>query len=459
MLLTLTTTYEPATDLGYLLHKHPEKLQSFRLPFGHAHVYYPEAGKQRCTSALLLEIDPVALTRRAPGEASFALKPYVNDRPYVASSFLSVAIARVFGSALSGACKGRETLVETPLPLTLTLSSLPCRGGEVLLEKLFVPLGYQVEATRHPLDAAFPEWGESPYFDVTLTATLPLYQALRHLYVLVPVLDDEKHYWVGRDEVQKLLDKGEGWLAGHPAKALIAKRYLKHQRGLAKTALSELEVEDEGDEDAPEIQAEVKLGLHEQRLARVHELLRTSGATRVLDLGCGEGKLFRRLLKDPQFMEVVGVDVSPQALERASARLERFPERVRGRAKLLHGSLLYRDARLEGFDAAALVEVVEHLDPFRLAAFERNVFAFARPKAVVLTTPNAEYNVMWPSLPAGRFRHRDHRFEWTRVEFKRWASDVAQTYGYTVWIEGVGPEDDMVGAPSQLAVFTLEGTL
>ncbi len=454
MLLTITTTHHPATDLGYLLHKHPDKLQNFELAFGRAHVYYPEASEARCSAALLLEIDTVALTRRAPGDAGFALKPYVNDRPYVASSFMSVAIARVFGSALGGSSKGREALVEKALPLTLTLASLPCRGGEGLLERLFAPLGYSVSATRHPLDEAFPAWGEGPYFDVTLHATLPLYRALRHLYVLIPVLDDDKHYWVGGDEVRKLLEKGEGWLADHPEKSLIARRYLKHQRGLTKAALGELETAD-GD-DALETEAETKLGLHEQRLARVHELLKASGATRVVDLGCGEGKLLRKLLKDAQFAEVVGMDVSHRALARAEARLERLPERVRARARLLHGSLLYRDARLGGFDAAALVEVVEHLDPFRLAAFERTVFAFARPRIVVLTTPNAEYNAMWPSLPAGGFRHRDHRFEWTRAEFRSWAERVAETYHYKVDTGGVGPEDEAVGAPSQVAVFEVK---
>ena len=461
MLLTITTTHQPATDLGYLLHKHPDRLQSFDLAFGRVHVFYPEAAQDTCTAALLLEVDPVKLSRRARGDAGFALLPYVNDRPYALSSFMSVALSRVLSSALAGSSKEREALVETPLPLTFTLTALPCRGGEDVLTRIFTPLGYSVMVTRQPLDEAFPAWGDSRYFDVTLSAQKPLYQALRHLYVLIPVLDDEKHYWVGRDEVQKLLEKGSGWLPAHPEKAFIAKRYLKHQRSLTKAALAGLEDDVEDDEDAdaqterdaPEVAAEVKLGLHEQRLARVQELLKASGAARVLDLGCGEGKLLQRLLKDEQFSEVVGVDVSHRVLERASARLERFPERVRSRVKLLHGSLLYRDKRLSGFDAAALVEVIEHLEPFRLAAFERNVFAFARPKTIVLTTPNVEYNALWPSLSAGTLRHRDHRFEWTRSEFVAWATRVAETYGYTLQISGVGIEDAALGAPSQLALF------
>ena len=452
MLLTITTTHQPATDLGYLLHKHPDRLQSFDLTFGQVHVFYPEASYHTCTAALLLEVDPVRLSRCARNDAGFALLPYVNDRPYALSSFMSVALARVLSSALGGSSKERDTLAETPLPLTFTLTALPCRGSADVLARLFDPLGYSVSATRHPLDEAFPAWGESRYFDVTLSTVKPLYQALRHLYVLIPVLDDDKHYWVGQDEVQKLLDKGEGWLPTHPEKAFIAQRYLKHRRSLTQAALAEMEEVDVS-EDVTEGATEVKLGLHEQRLARVFEILKASGATRVLDLGCGEGKLLQLLLRERQFSEVVGVDVSHRALERADARLERLPERVRSRAKLLHGSLLYRDQRVAGFDAAALVEVVEHLEPFRLAAFERNLFEFARPRTVVLTTPNAEYNALWPSLGAGALRHRDHRFEWTRSEFAAWASRVADAHGYTLQLSGVGAEDAALGAPTQLALF------
>src|SRR5437867_4380006 len=165
MLLTLTTTHEPATDLGYLLRKNPAHPQSFSLSFGKAHVFYPVATAERCTVALLVEADPVGLVRkrRGPAGEGGALEQYVNDRPYAASSFLSVAIAEVFGSALSGKSKERPELVDVPLPLVVTLSALPCRGGEDYLRKLFEPLGYTVAARRLPLDENFPEWGDSVY--------------------------------------------------------------------------------------------------------------------------------------------------------------------------------------------------------------------------------------------------------------------------------------------------------
>ena len=446
MLLSITNTREPATDLGWLLHKHPDRTQSFPLAFGQAHVFYPEAGPDRCTACLLLDVDAVGLARqrRGPAGGNELLAQYVNDRPFVASSFLSVAVAQVFGSALSGNCKTKPELVEVPLPLRAKLTAVPCRrGGEAFLRKLFEPLGYAVTATRHPLDEQFPEWGEGPYFTVELAATVRVADLLSHLYVLVPVLDDEKHYWVGNDEVEKLLRHGEGWLADHPEKEAITARYLRRQGKLVKTALAQLTTDDGTDPDAAaaeqeaaEEQLEVKVHLHERRLAAVFEALKASGAKRVLDLGCSEGKLLRLLAAEPQFAEVVGLDVSVRALEIARLRLDRA--RVGDRVTLLHGALTYRDARTEGFDAAAVVEVVEHLDPPRLGAFERVLFGHTRPGVVVLTTPNREYNVKFETLPAGKLRHADHRFEWTRAEFAAWAAGVCERHGYACRIDPLG---------------------
>jgi 3' terminal RNA ribose 2'-O-methyltransferase Hen1 len=456
MLLEITTTHTPATDLGYLLHKHPARHQTFDLPFGRAHVYYPEATEERCTAALLLEVDPIGLVRGR----GVTLDQYVNDRPYAASSFLSTAISRVYGTALGGRCKDRPELVETAISLEARLPALPCRGGEAVLRKLFEPLGYEVEAEGHPLDPAFPAWGESPYFSVALRATTRLQDLLTHLYVLVPVLDAGKHYWVGDDEVEKLLAKGEGWLAAHPERETITRRYLKYRRPLARAALDRLAaddpVPDEEEQEAAEEAVEKPIRLNDQRMQAVTAALKESGARRVLDLGCGEGRLLRELIRERQFTELVGVDVSHRALERAHDRLhlDDAAPKLRERVKLLHGSLLYRDRRLTGFDAAAVVEVIEHLDPPRLAAFEQAVFADARPSTVVVTTPNAEYNALFESLPAGRFRHGDHRFEWTRPEFQEWAEGIAERHGYEAAFRPVGPVDDEVGSPTQMAVFS-----
>ncbi|MEK7866586.1 MAG: 3' terminal RNA ribose 2'-O-methyltransferase Hen1, partial [Planctomycetota bacterium] len=433
----------------------PARLQSFDLAFARAHVFYTEASESRCTAALLLEVDPVGLVRGRRREDAFGLDQYVNDRPYVASSFLSVAIAHVFSNALAGRSTERPALAATPIPLSARVAAVPCRGGEAFLRRLFEPLGYAVTATGAPLDARFPEWGPGRCFTVTLEATTRLAELLAHLYVLIPVLDDDKHYWVGDDEVEKLLRHGEGWLADHPEKEEIVRRYLKHRRSLARDALDRL-VGDEGPETDDEEGEEERPRLADQRLGTVLAAVKSLAPESVIDLGCGEGSLLQALLDERLIARVAGMDVSHRFLERASRRLrlDRMPPLQRERVTLLHGSLTYRDARLEGYDVATLVEVVEHLDPSRLAAFERVVFEFARPRGVVLTTPNAEHNVRFEGLAAGAFRHRDHRFEWTRAQFRAWGDAVAARFGYVVRYVPVGPEDPSVGPPSQMAVFT-----
>ncbi|HTA73854.1 MAG TPA: 3' terminal RNA ribose 2'-O-methyltransferase Hen1 [Gemmatimonadaceae bacterium] len=440
MLLALSTTHTPATDLGFLLHKNPDRVQTFDLSFGQAHVFYPDASADRCTAVLLLDVDPVRLVRGSDLD-----RQYVNDRPYVASSFLSVAIAEVFSSALAGRSKERPELAAAPMPLTASLTALPCLGGEALLRRLFEPLGYEVTAESF-----------DRYVSVTLRGTVRLAEFLTHLYVLIPVLDDEKHYFVGDEEVDKLIRRGEGWLPGHPERELIAQRYLKHRRSLVRAAIARLADDEAPETDEPEPRGEEPLNLNSQRLATVLATVRASGAQSVVDLGCGEGKLLDLLLDDRSFERIVGMDVSHRALEIAKdrLRLERLPPKQRERIELLQGSLLYRDARIAGFDAATVVEVIEHLDPPRLAAFERVAFEFARPRTIVVTTPNADYNVRWPSLPAGRFRHKDHRFEWTREQFRGWATGVAERFGYTVRFTPVGPEDAEVGSPTQMGIFT-----
>jgi 3' terminal RNA ribose 2'-O-methyltransferase Hen1 len=476
MFLTITTTgttERPATDLGFLLHKHPDKAQAFSTSYGTAHVLYPEAEDQRCTAALLLEVDAVALVRRGKGRGGApdaALAQYVNDRPYAASSLLAVALSAVFSSAMRGVCHARPELPEQPRPLRIEVPALPARGGPDLVRRLFEPLGWTVTAEPVALDAEFPEWGDSRYVRLVLEAdTLTLTEALRHLYVLLPVLDDAKHYWVAPDEVDKLLRAGEGWLPAHPEQKLITSRYLSRRWSLTRQALERLELVRLAEADDSEVEEidnaveaetedeEKPAPLAVQRRDAILAALRASGAARVLDLGCGQGQLVQALLKDVRFTEITGVDVSMRALTIAARRLklDRMGERQASRVQLLQGSLAYTDNRLKGYDAAVLSEVIEHLDLPRLPALEYAVFGSARPRTVLVTTPNVEYNVRWESLPAGHVRHGDHRFEWTRAEFRAWAEAVAERHGYGVEFVAVGPDDPEVGPPTQMAVFTM----
>lgn len=468
MLLTITTTHPPASDIGFLLEKHPARAHEFELSGGRAHVFYPEVTEARCTVALLLDIDPVGLVRGKPGQKSEgSVDQYVNDRPYAASSLLSVALATAFKSALSGRSRSRPELALTPLPLEAHIAVLPSRGGETFLRSLFEPLGYEVQAREIPLDPQFPEWGRSPYFRVTLKTTRTLQSLLQHLYVLIPVLDDDKHYWVGDAEVEKLLRHAGDWLGDHPQKEKISLRYLKHRRSLAREALARLTMEEETDaadaeSTAPEAQLreqrlEEKTSLNTQRIVAVSAALENLGAKTLVDLGCGEGKVLAALFKLKQLERLVGMDVSLRSLERAHDRLnlDRLPPRQRERIELLHGSLIYRDDRLKGFEAATLIEVIEHLDADRVSALERVLFEFARPHAIVVTTPNREYNVRFESLPPGQFRHGDHRFEWTRAEFRDWCEKQVARFGYSVSYRGIGEEDPELGPPTQMAIFQL----
>ena len=492
VLLTITTTARPASDLGFLLHKHPDKVQAFRQSFGTAHVFYPQASPERCTAALLLDVDPVALVRtRGKGTPDFALGQYVNDRPYAASSLLSTAMANTFRTAMRGRCDARPELAARPIPLEIHLPALPCRGGPGRAERYFAPLGWRVDADPVPLDPGFPEWGDSRYVSLRLTGEVRLADALNQLYVLLPVLDDAKHYWIASDEVDKLVRAGEGWLATHPDRAAITRRYLANKRGLVRAALGRLadaddapedeldrdpleeeplppdpaaeagspDAADEPDPDAGAAQAAAPpMPLAERRIQAVLEVLRAEGASRVIDLGCGTGKLIARLKRDRRFEKITGVDVSYRAVQIAHRRGlpdEPGPDRP-PRVEVVQSALTYIDERFRGYDAAVLMEVVEHVDPPRLAAVERVVFGDARPAAVVVTTPNAEYNVRYEGLAPGAMRHPDHRFEWTREEFRAWASRVTERFGYRVRYEPVGDDDPEVGPPTQMAVFTRE---
>jgi 3' terminal RNA ribose 2'-O-methyltransferase Hen1 len=466
MLFTITYTGENPTDLGYLLHKNPARPQTADLSFGRVHVFYPETGPGRCTAAMLLDMDPLDLVRGRGGLGG--IFDYVNDRPYVCSSFMCTALSGVYGTAMSGRCGKKQELADTPLDLSASLFMLPCRGGVILPELLFEPLGYEVQVEESALlDEQFPEWGSGPYINLTIRGKVRLRDLLNHIYVLIPVFDRQKHYWIGEAEVDKLLDHGKGWLEDHPEKALITGRYFKNLRSLARTALDRLdngegaaEAFSPGKDELPgfavnindEPETASRPRLNTLRLEAVFNAIKKSGARSVIDLGCGEGNLLRLLINEKTFTRVTGVDVSRTALEHAGEKLkiDRLPEVQQKRVSLFQGSVSYRDKRFRAYDAAALVEVIEHLDEDRLDTLEAVILGDARPGTLVITTPNIEYNEIYGM---SRFRHGDHRFEWNRARFQSWAGEAARRYGYEVSFEGIGEADEKLGAPTQMAVF------
>ncbi|WOC12799.1 3' terminal RNA ribose 2'-O-methyltransferase Hen1 [Gordonia sp. MP11Mi] len=457
MLLTVSTTHHPATDLGYLLHKHPDRVQEFAEPTGTATVFYPEATPQRCTAALMLEVDPIALARsRGKRSPDFALGQYVNDRPYAATSLIAVALGRAFRTARTGRCASRQELADTAIPLEITIPALPCRDGVEFATRIFGPLGWQIDATPIALDPEFPEWGDSRYLDVTLRGDVRLADALNQLYVLLPVFDSSKHYWQTTDEVDKLITAGGEWLRAHPDRDTIVGRYLARTGGLdavARARLDELDdlgPADDAEGDVPRRRPSLNIARHDAVLAEIVRL----GPASIIDLGCGSGQFLSKVLRGTGISRVAGCDVSTRELRRAADRLhvDDMTQRQATRLELFQSALTYLDPRIAGFDVAVLMEVIEHLDIPRLEALERAVFDAARPGTVLVTTPNSEYNSLYPDL-AG-MRHPDHRFEWTRAEFATWADRIAVDHGYRVRFVGIGDTDEILGAPTQMAVFT-----
>ncbi len=465
-----------ATDLGFLLHKNPFNVHEFNLSFGKAHVFYPEASDEKCTAALFAELDGIDIVKnyRTPKGSNKELKQYVNDRPYTVNSFFTVALSRIYSTAMAGTCNKQPDLVAQQLPLTVSLPVLPSKGGKTLIRNLFEPLGYEVIIDQYDFDAQLPEWGASPYFNVTLKQNIVLSELLTHLYVLIPVLDNDKHYWVGFDEVDKLIRNGKNWIPDHPQKNLIVARYLKKQGSLTRKALAELEVEktvlelveepvvdetleQERQSQAKEDQLEKKVRLNDLRIQKIVETINSLDVSSIMDLGCGEGKYLREYLKIKKLHQITGIEVSTSVLDKAEQRLkiDRMPERVREKLALLQGSLTYKDQRLKNMDLATCIEVIEHIDEDRLDAFAESLFAFSKPKYAIITTPNVEFNVTFENMPEGKLRHNDHRFEWDRKTFQNWCDAICEKYNYEVSFDSIGEEHPEYGAPTQMGLFRI----
>ena len=466
MHLNLTVEGPGAEDFSYLLHKHPNKLFRKELGgFGEVFVYYPVADDGRASASLTVLIDTARGGKgrsRMPEEAT----QYVGDWAYASGTVLATALRVAFATALGGRCQDKPDAVGCPMHLTAVLPAVRARGGEDAVRRLFAPLGYEVTTTSEDADPEYPEWGESRALGVRLVGDVTLHALLTHLYLLLPCLDTSRYHHVGDAEVDKLLRHGEGWLDDHPERGRILSHYLRGKRGLidaANTALAERAPEaTEATEDEPEDEGgatplavdteaarERPLRLLDHRLTAVLGALRAEPACRsVVDLGCGEGVLVRAMLAQGDIESVVGIDPAPTALTRALRRVK-YDKRFRA----LQGSAFHLEDAAVGKDAVVLMEVIEHIEPSRLAWVEEMVWGRLGTRRVVVTTPNREYNARFEWVAEGGVRHHDHRFEWTREEFLVWARRVAEAYGYSVEVTGVGAVDEEVGPPTQMAVF------
>ena len=457
MLLTITMKGKNTENLGYLLHKNPYRPQLFDLSFGKAYVFYTEVSDTRTTAALLLELNPIDLARGKLGSKDGGLFDYVNDRPYVSSSFMSTAINRVFSTAMNGKCTKFPELAEMTFEFETTVYNLPVKSQKDFVKDVFTPLGYEIKMRESVLDEKFTEWGESCYIDLTLCGKVKLSDMLNHLYVLIPVFDRQKHYYMNEDEMDKLLRHGEGWLAVHPLKNTIINRYFYAKRSYANKMIARL-MENETEETAVNEETnEKKIPLNIQRMETVKNAVLASGAERVLDIGCGECKLTSMLLRESQIKKITAADVSVSVLEKAKQKLnyDNMPPYLKNKLTLIQASLMYKDERFSGFDTACVIEVIEHMDLQRIPFFEKVLFGSAKPKTVILTTPNKEYNENYPTLEKGALRHSDHRFEWTRAEFQAWCEHICKEFNYTVEYRNIGETDEKYGSPTQMGVFKI----
>jgi 3'' terminal RNA ribose 2''-O-methyltransferase Hen1 len=444
--LSIATTRPKAADLGFILYKHPDRVfrsDSSRNKNLKAVGFYPEAGDERCEFVLLVEVDPVERVRGLAWNGGIA--QYVEPLPFLASSYMSQAISLCLRSAMNGIVSSKDPSEDARLramavehwPLEIKVS--PIRTSPALIERMFQPLGWEVTIDSMPLDVPGVE-RDNALHTVTLKGSSTVQDALTQLYVLLPALDPVRHYFYDEAEVAKLLEKSRNWLETHPARNLIVGRYLSKSRELREAAMSQFEEAVEAPQEAA-----IEVSAHSARHMRIAEAVSAMGDVRIVDLGCGEGKLLSRLAFLPGKIEIVGVEPSLRDLEKARKNLSRNPARqMDPRVKLRHGSIAYADDSLRNFDVAILSEVIEHIDPERLDHAERCVFGFMKPEVVIVTTPNAGFNTVF-GLSDGEFRHRDHRFEWSVDEATDWCRRVAATYGYEFEIDGAGGYDENVG--------------
>ena len=403
--MLLTITYEPepgpdegvgvdATVFGYLLHKHPAKVQTFSAPVGEIHVLYPEATARRCTVAVLLEVDPVGLVRnkRFRGDSG-SLDHYVNDRPYVASSMLAVALGTVFRTAMTGRSDSYAELAAAPLPLRVEIPVASSRGDEEnLIRRVFEPCGWAVTEHRIPLDVDPPEWGPSRYSAVTLTGRIragrgaaSAVRAAAGARRCQALLGRRRRGRQAAARAEGLAARPPGARADHPALPAAPAFAGPHCRGPAHRADRGRDRRRGGERDRGTSQA----ARRRARETRSSTCCAIEGACSVVDMGCGEGALLRGWRRILGSRRIVGVDVSARSLDGGAghAARHRRPTAERERIVLLHGSVVYRDERLAGYDAMVLMEVVEHVDPSRLAALEDAVFGRRGTTAVMVTTP------------------------------------------------------------------------
>ncbi|MNM55135.1 RNA repair, ligase-Pnkp-associating, region of Hen1 [compost metagenome] len=377
------------------------------------------------------------------------LEHYINDREFSISTIFLSNVKNSIGHVLSYDYDEIDTNFDFSLTLGPISTKLP---NEAILE-LFEPLGYDTEIKEIQLDYDF-KIESSGVYEITLNKTCNIVSLFRHIYVLIPVIDNYKHHFISKDEVDKLLRLGDGWLATHPKNEFISKRYVGYRESLFKTVITSLENEKEVEESKIEEQKEEKVGLGKLRYLEFAKQVENLGVTEVVDMGAGEGRLIELLAKNKNLNQLIACEPTLTGRQRMYARIDKLDRKklLSIKPQVIQSSLFYKDYRLVNKECIVLCEVIEHINADRIDNVMDIILNYNKPKHFIISTPNFEYNVLYETMKT-KFRHGDHRFEMTRKEFKEFIDKHAERCGYDVEYVGIGESHEQYGYATQMAVM------
>ncbi|HWO95040.1 MAG TPA: 3' terminal RNA ribose 2'-O-methyltransferase Hen1 [Bacillus sp. (in: firmicutes)] len=450
MQLSMKVVGEGAENLSRLLAKNPNNLYDREEKGNRTRLVFTSSNEREAEAVIFVTPDPVELVRNSPG--IFDITQYINDREFAVSSLFCSYIRTALGTALNG--KPKEEFIEWvdhPFNMEVGFGPVASHLSDQTIRELFEPLGYLIEIERGEADYSFNLKQKSSARYLKLKGQITVQQALRHLFILIPVLDNYKHYFIDEKEIEKIQRYGEGWLDEHPLRSYIIEQSLRFKELINKVPISSSIVTENKVND--DVSAPPKIRLNEQRYQAIIDKVESLPLNqKVVDFGSGEGKLSVRLGMVPNVQEILAVEPSESSQLRA---LERF-EKAAGKDQFvcptpIWGSLFYYDERLRGKDIIILCEVIEHIDEFRLPNIMKTIFGEYRPNALIVTTPNHEYNAVYDMDE--NMRHADHRFEWTRGEFKDWCETWIAKFPYSMQLQGIGQEHEEYGFPTQMCTF------
>lgn len=443
MQLTIRATGDNVKAISYLVSKNPENLYE-RNQKGHlVRMFYSKFADKELEMTVFVTPDPLELMQNKSN--SFDITHYINDREFAVSSIFCSFIRSALGTALNGQPKEEYAQwVGHEFPFVLELGPVASTLSDQQLKDLFEPMGYQVDIERPEIHYSFQLKESSTVRTLTLTGYQTLQNSLRHLFVLIPVIDNYKHYFIDEKEIEKLERYGDGWLEEHPMREMIYRQALRFKEIYSL-------VESPNTEEKPEEPVR-KVRLNEMRYEKIVETAKLLKPNSIVDFGSGEGKLAVQLGFINGVQEVLAVEPSQAATLKAVKRFEKVKDRSSFiEPTTLWGSLFYYDERLKGKDLIILCEVIEHIDAQRLPKAFDTILNLYAPESLIITTPNQEYNEIYDM--EDHFRHDDHRFEWTRQEFQEWCKARNHLDLYELEFSGIGEENLNQGFPTQMCVF------